>query len=194
MPEMSRWEKRFVNRRGPRAYRRMLDRMQAAGQLPLTPSSQVLELGAGNGTLSILIEERFHPARIWVTDFDPEQLGVARQNLESRFGAIPPSIVVERGDAAHLGYADGSFDLVMAHHVLHHLGPVPEILRGVDEISRVLRPGGRLLYVEMFHKRPIREHLMARGFVLAFRERAWRIFNTADVVVAISPARTSAGS
>jgi len=187
MPEMSRFEKRFVNRRGPRAYRRMLDRMQAAGQLPLTPSSEVLELGAGNGALSILIQERFHPARICVTDYDPEQVTLARQTAARHFGTLPPSMVIEQGDGGHLGYPDRAFDLVMAHHVLHHLGSVPEILRGLDEIGRVLRPGGRLLYVEMFHKRPIRERLAERGFTISFRERAWRIFNTADVVVAISP-------
>ena len=187
MPEMSRIEKRFVNRRGPRAYRRMLDRMQNSGQLPVSNASQVLELGAGNGALSILIYERFHPGRICLTDYDPEQLAVARQNLEGHFGAVPATIVVERGDAAHLAYDDRSFDLVMAHHVLHHLGSVPEILRGLDEIARVLRPGGRLLYVEMFRKRPIREHLAARGFAIVFRERAWRIFNTADVIIARSP-------
>jgi hypothetical protein len=39
----------------------------------------------------------------------------------------------------------------------------------------------------MFRKRPIREHLAARGFAIVFRERAWRIFNTADVIIARSP-------
>ncbi|HYA70650.1 MAG TPA: class I SAM-dependent methyltransferase [Thermoplasmata archaeon] len=187
MPEMSRFEKRFVNRRSARAYQRVLARIEQAGQLPITSSSHVLELGAGNGALSIVIQERFHPAQIRVTDYDPEQLLVAKQNIEDHFGTVPPSMVVERGDAAHLGYADSSFDLVMAHHVLHHLGSVPEILRGLDEIARVLRPGGRLFYVEMFHKRQIREHLTERGFVFGYRERAWRIFNVADVVVAVSP-------
>jgi ubiquinone/menaquinone biosynthesis C-methylase UbiE len=187
MPEMSSWEKRFVNRRGARAYRRTLDRIQQAGQLPLTSSSQVLELGAGNGMLSMLVLDRFHPAHIYLTDYDPEQLVVARENLTAQLGTVPDSITVERGDAAHLTYGDRAFDLVMAHHVLHHLGSVPEILRGLDEIARVLRPGGRLFYVEMFHKRPIREHLTERGFTIVFRERAWRIFNTADVIVAVSP-------
>jgi ubiquinone/menaquinone biosynthesis C-methylase UbiE len=187
MPEMTRFEKYFINRRGSRSYRKMLDRMESSGQLPLAPSSQVLELGAGNGALSVLIHERYHPARVCVTDYDPEQVVVAKQHMESYFGAIPPSIVVERGDASRLAYADGTFDLVIAHHVLHHLGPLKEIFQGLDEIARVLRPGGRLLYVEMFHKRKIREHLTERGFSIVFRERAWRIFNTADVVITVRP-------
>ena len=192
MPEMSRLEKKFINRRGERSYTRMLDRMERAGQLRFAPTSQVLELGGGNGVLTLLVHERYHPAKMWLTDYDPEQLEVARKNAEARFGAIPPWLVLERGDATHLGYADGTFDWVMAHHVLHHLGSPDQIRGGLDEIARVLRPGGRLLYVEMFHKREIREHLLARGFVFAFRERAWRIFNTADVVIAERPSAAPA--
>jgi len=187
MPEMTKLEKRFVNRRSSRAYVKMLDRMERAGALSLTSTSQVLELGAGNGALSALVLERWHPARVVVTDYDPDQVRVARANLTSLLGSIPSSLVLEQGDATHLGYADGTFDLVLAHHVLHHLGPVGAIQRGLHEIARTLRPGGRLLYVEMFHKRPIREHLSALGFSIAFRARALRIFTTADIVVAIRP-------
>jgi ubiquinone/menaquinone biosynthesis C-methylase UbiE len=187
MPEMTRFQKFFVNRRGPRAYQRLLARLEAAGELPLGPSSQVLELGAGNGTLSLLVFERHHPARICITDYDPEQLVVAQKHVESRLGAIPPNLVLERGDALHLSYADATFDLVMAHQVLHHLGHVAEILQGLDEIKRVLRPRGRLLYAEMFHREAIREHLVKRGFTVAFHERRWRLLRAVDVVVALAP-------
>lgn len=194
MPEMTRFEKHFVNRRGTRSYSRMLNRMERKGGIQVGPSSQVLELGAGNGVLSALVHERYRPARLCVTDYDPEQVLVAKKSLESRFGTLPSSMVVERGDACHLEYADGTFDLVMAHHVLHHLGSTEEIFRGLDEIARVLRPGGRLLYVEMFHKRLIREHLAERGFTTVYHERAWRIFNLADVVIAIRPPAKPAGA
>jgi ubiquinone/menaquinone biosynthesis C-methylase UbiE len=187
MPEMSRLEKYFVNRRGTRAYGRMLDRLERAGPLPLAPASQVLELGAGNGALSLLVLERYHPGKVWVTDYDPEQLAVARKRLEARLGTLPDTIVIERADGTHLAYADSTFDLVIAHYVLHHFGPVPDILRGVDEIQRVLRPGGRLLYAEMFHRDPIREHLAERGFTIAFRERRRRLFATVDIIMARAP-------
>jgi ubiquinone/menaquinone biosynthesis C-methylase UbiE len=196
MPEMTRWEKFLVNRRGSRSYRRMLDRMASAGQLPLTPTSQVLELGAGNGELSGLIAERYHPARIYVTDYDPEQVAVAQKRLTSRLGAIPPSFVLERADATHLAYPDSSFDLVMAHYMLHHLGTIEDISRGLREIERVLRPGGRLLYAEMFHKREIGERLAALGFVKVYYERSWRFLHThaAEVVIATSPSPKPAGN
>ena len=46
------------------------------------------------------------------------------------------------GDAAQLPFADGSFDCVVAAWVLFHL---PDIDKGLDELSRVLAPGGRLV-------------------------------------------------
>jgi len=46
----------------------------------------------------------------------------------------------------HLPFPDGSFDLVVANWMLYHL---PDLHRGLDELHRVLRPGGHLIAVTM---------------------------------------------
>ena len=46
------------------------------------------------------------------------------------------------GDAEHLPYDDGSFDLVVGHAVIHH---IPDVELALRECLRVLRPGGRLV-------------------------------------------------
>jgi SAM-dependent methyltransferase len=51
------------------------------------------------------------------------------------------------GDAQALGFADASFDTVLCTEVLEHL---PEPQRAVDEMWRVLRPGGQLLLTTRF--------------------------------------------
>jgi SAM-dependent methyltransferase len=51
------------------------------------------------------------------------------------------------GDAQALGFTDGSFDVVLCTEVLEH---VPEPQRAVDEMFRVLKPGGRLLLTTRF--------------------------------------------
>lgn len=192
MAEMSRFEKWLINRRGPRSFRRLLDRLARAGQLPMGNASRVLELGAGNGALSIVIQERFQPAGIWVTDYDGAQVVVARRNFEAHFGNVPPSVTLEEGDGTHLAYPDHVFDVVIAHYVLHHFGDSHAIVRGLDEVARVLKPGGRLLYAEMFHTAFIREHLLQQGFTLAYQERRWRGLTTAEVIVAVSPGQLPA--
>jgi len=46
-------------------------------------------------------------------------------------------------DAEELPFAEGSFDLVVGHAVLHHL---PDVERALREVLRVLRPGGRFVF------------------------------------------------
>jgi ubiquinone/menaquinone biosynthesis C-methylase UbiE len=184
---MSRFEKSFVNRRGERPFQRLLDRIDRAGGLHVPPNSTILELGTGNGNLSVLLFQRYHPARILATDYDPEQVAVARQSLTRKFGGIPSAFTIETADASRLQYPDRSFDLVTAHLMLHHVGPVSEEQRAIGEITRVLRPGGLFLYVEMIRKKLVREELARIGYRVLFYNRSFRFFGSSDNVVAEAP-------
>lgn len=53
-------------------------------------------------------------------------------------------------DAEALEYADGSFDLVYGSAVVHHL----DLARATPEIARVLRPGGRAIFIEPLGHNP----------------------------------------
>jgi len=55
---------------------------------------------------------------------------------------------IKLGSALDIPYPGSSFDLVYSHGVLHH---IPDIKKASSEISRVLRPGGRLV-IMMYHK------------------------------------------
>ncbi len=184
---MTRFEKSFVNRRGERPFRRLLDRIDRAGGLPVPPSSRILELGTGNGNLSAPLFQRYHPAQILATDYDPEQVALARQNLTRKFGSLPSAFTIEAADASRLQYADRTFDLVTAHLMLHHVGRVSEEQRAIGEITRVLRPGGLLLYVEMIRKKLVREELARIGYRVLFYYRSFRFFGSSDNVVAEAP-------
>lgn len=71
-------------------------------------------------------------------------LGCGRQPVAGAIGLdavrLPGVDVVARLDAKHLPFADGSVDRGYALNVLEHLDNLPA---AVDEIARVLRPGGR---------------------------------------------------
>ena len=191
MPEMSRFEKSLVNRRGDRFFRRLLDRIDAENALSLPESGAMLELGAGNGTLSAMLYPRYRPGHVRVTDYDPEQVRVAQAALQRRWGSLPAGWTLERADAAHLPYPAASFDLVVAHLMLHHVGGVNDELRALGEITRVLKPGGHLFYVEMIRKRIVRDELARLGYRVLFRDRRFRFFGFSDAVVAVSPLRPS---
>ena len=96
----------------------------------------VLEIGPGPGTDG----ERFARAgaRYTAVDLSPQSLRLARRRFEL-YGL--EGELLEQG-ATDLPFADGSFDLVYAHGVIHH---IPAIEQVVAEIHRVLRTRGTAL-------------------------------------------------
>jgi O-methyltransferase StaMB len=177
MGKMNRFERWMVNRRTESRARRVLRRL---GQnLSLGPSSQVLELGAGRGGLVALLHERYHPARLVGTDFDQAQTDAAFEFLTDRWGHLPSTVELQVTDALALPFPNGSFDFVFAMMMLHHVEEnFSEFARrpqALKEIRRVLRPGGFLVYSDLFRREEIRRELSALGFTQQFLREGWRI-------------------
>jgi SAM-dependent methyltransferase len=121
-----------------------------------TPGAAVLEVGCGPGHLSLRLA-REHRLAVTGLDLDPAMIERARANAErARPGADgSPAFVV--GDVASLPFADGSFDLVISTLSMHHWA---EPAKGLAEMGRVLRPGGRAVVWDfrpggglLFHRR-----------------------------------------
>jgi ubiquinone/menaquinone biosynthesis C-methylase UbiE len=102
-------------------------------------SGRVLELGAGTGVNLELYPEA-------VTELVLVEPGphMAKQ-LRQRVGASPRAAQVIEAPAERLPYGDGEFDTVVATLVLC---TIPDQEAALAEAARVLRPGGRLLFIE----------------------------------------------
>ncbi len=94
-------------------------------------SERVLEIGCGTGC--DLLQFAKHGAIAFGIDITPEHIRLARE----RVGSLA---LVLYGDGTNIPFQDASFDYVYSHGVLHHLD---QPRRMVEEIFRVLRPGGR---------------------------------------------------
>lgn len=105
--------------------------------LELQPGMRVLEAGCGPGSLWAHNQARL-PAdlRLFLGDLSAGMVREARQK-----NSHPPIFRFLCLDAQHIPFPDGSFDVVIANHMLYH---VPDLPQAVREIARVLRPGGRL--------------------------------------------------
>ena len=106
-------------------------------QLDLPPDGRILELGCGPGLLWTENTERIPDGwNITLTDVSAGMV----QEAEDRLG--PGRRMTFRvANAQEIPFDDDAFDAVVANHMLYH---VPDRTRAFFEISRVLRPGGRL--------------------------------------------------
>jgi len=176
MAEMNRVTLWFVNFSNARRSARILETF--GSHLHLPPSPRLLELGAGRGGMSALLQERFRPGRLVVTDFDPNQVEAARAYLSRRLGSLPNDLELRPVDAKILPFEDASFDGVFAIAMLHHVEARhtdyverPRVLR---EIRRVLSPGGVLAFSEFSRTEEMRRTLLELGFTPLFEQRGWR--------------------
>lgn len=97
---------------------------------------ELLEIGGGIGT--DLAQFARHGARATDVDLSLGHLELARENFEVR--GLTGTFVQQ--DAESLDFDDNTFDLVYSNGVLHH---TPWTRRVVDQIYRVLKPGGRVI-------------------------------------------------
>jgi SAM-dependent methyltransferase len=185
MAQMNRFGRWLVNRRTEARGRRVLSKLGDALHVP--SSATVLELGTGGGGLLALLQDRYRPARLVGTDFDPAQVEAARGFLTRRWGSLPPSVELRRADALQLPFEDGCFDLVFAmmmlHHVEEHLTEYKRRPQALKEVRRVLRPGGALVYSEIMKRPEIRASLADLGFRPEFAHKGWR----ADLGIYLRP-------
>lgn len=115
-----------------RAFKQSL--LELAG---IRPGHRVLDVGAGTGTLAILIKQRVPEASVIGIDGDPKILGIAREKI-AKAGL---DIELREALAQRLPFPDASFDRVVSTLMIHHLADKEAAFR---EMARVLRPGGEI--------------------------------------------------
>lgn len=108
-------------------------------QALILPGQNVLDVGCGTGTLTLLIKQTQPDAIVYGLDADSQVLDIARRKIEQ----AGETIVLQQGTATHLPYPAGSFDRVFVSLMLHHLAREDK-LRALGEAFRVLKPGGEL--------------------------------------------------
>jgi SAM-dependent methyltransferase len=141
---------------------------KALGGPPSAPFGDALEIGAGTGYFSLNLLQAGTIERATATDISAGMLA----QLDASAAGLGLEVQTVRAEAEELPFADGSFDLVFGHAVLHHL---PDLEGAFAELGRVLRPGGALAfcgepsrYGDLVAKVPKRlGTLMAPGWRLA---------------------------
>jgi len=107
---------------------------------PLAGDERVVDSGAGTGALALALAPLV--GEVVALDLVPELLELGRRAAEA---AGIENVTFVEGDATHMPFDRGTFDLAACHRTLHHIAR-PEL--AVSELARVTRLGGRLLVID----------------------------------------------
>jgi SAM-dependent methyltransferase len=134
-----------------------------AGIVPERPGFSAFEYGFGAGHLLRVVAGA---SRVVGFEFSPSAVKKARALKPENH---PDWDIREHADAAKLGLPSGSFDLVTASHVLEHLENDEAVL---DELQRLVKPGGHLLIILPAHEKLFEGSKHLRLYDVAdFRQR-----------------------
>ncbi len=110
----------------------------------ITPGAKALDLCCGTGDIALALSQS--GAETTGLDFSPQMLEVAAkrsQTPDPRPKTPAPNFI--QGDAEQIPFPDNSFDIVTVGYGLRNLTSWE---RGLDEMCRVAKPGGRLIVLE----------------------------------------------
>jgi len=130
---------------------------------------RVLDVGCGHGLMLIAAAGRLTTGcalgvDVWRTyDQAGNSRRAAQANLE--LTGVADRAQLQDADARQLPQADGSFDVVLSSWVIHNISDADGRLQAVREMARVLRPGGRLVIIDILYTRHYARELMRLGFV-----------------------------
>lgn len=159
------------------ASRRTVERM-ASRVRRLDPKSKVLDIGAGYGGAARYLARAFGCRVMALNLSEKENKRNREMNREQRLGHL---IEVVDGSFEAIPAADRSFDLVWSQDAILHSGDRDRV---IDEVSRVLRAGGELVFTDPMQAddcpegvlQPVldRIHLSSLGSIAFYQEAAAR--------------------
>ncbi len=129
---------------------------------PYAPQS-LLDIATGTGDFALLAAKMLNPRSIIGADLSEGMLSVARQKaMRSEYAR---NITFQKEDCMALSFADGSFDAITVAYGIRNF---ENLDRGLSEMLRVLKPGGRLVIIELTtpQKAPMKQ-------LFGFYSRVW---------------------
>jgi ubiquinone/menaquinone biosynthesis C-methylase UbiE len=129
------------------------------------PGDAVLEVGCGTGTLTLEASRRAGPSgKVFGIDIIPAMIEISRQKAAQ----ANQDITFQLGSIDNIPFPDGQFDVVMCSFMIFHMSEAVR-RKGIAEIYRVLKPGGRLLVLDLaLPTQPVSRAIAQRllGFML----------------------------
>jgi len=188
----------YASRRGKFVvWARLLDDLHLVGD------EQVLDVGCGRGAILVLAARHLTTGRAVGVDLwrKSDQSGNDRSVTERNavLEGVTERVQLETADMVDLPFGDETFDVVVSNLAVHNVKAASGRDKAIDEATRVLRPGGRLLIADVLSARQYRQRLAHTGMdEVAWRSLGWRMWFSGPwmrtcLVTAIKPLPKVAG-
>jgi demethylmenaquinone methyltransferase/2-methoxy-6-polyprenyl-1,4-benzoquinol methylase len=119
-------------------------RRTAVDALGIHQPQQILDIATGTGDFALLLAKRIKPQYIVGADISEGMMAVGREKVKEE--GLQNVISFQYEDCMQLTFPDGSFDAVTSSYGVRNF---QNLDKGLQEMQRVLRPGGHLLIVEL---------------------------------------------
>lgn len=141
---------RFLSARTDLRWRKKAIRMLRAGSPRL-----VLDVATGTGEMAILACKTIGELKVFGIDISEGMLDIGRKKIEKE--GLQGRVELQTGDSEAINYRENTFDAVMVAFGVRNF---ENLEKGLEEMLRVLKPGGRLIVLEF--SRPKRK--LIKGF------------------------------
>ncbi len=118
-------------------------RKKAIKQLQVLQPKYILDVATGTGDMAVLAEKMLHPLKITGIDISEGMLNIGRKKIESL--GLKNKVELLKGDSETMDFADNSFDAVTVAFGVRNF---QNLEKGLTEMLRVLKPGGKLVVLE----------------------------------------------
>ncbi|MFX1566261.1 MAG: class I SAM-dependent methyltransferase [Promethearchaeota archaeon] len=133
----------------------------------LRGDEKVLDVGCGTGRVAISIAKRLTTGQVigidlfeWVS-WSSSEIPIENARIEG----VGDRTEFKHGDATELPFEDASFDIVTMGSVLHEIEEEALKIKALNEVNRVLKPGGRFVIVELIRNRKMVAWLLFFAYV-----------------------------
>ncbi|HEX2909015.1 MAG TPA: methyltransferase domain-containing protein [Phototrophicaceae bacterium] len=113
---------------------------------------QVLDIGTGNGPLSILLAAKYSDAQVTGIDYWGQAWEYSQQVCEQNAAimGVAERTHFQKASASNLPFEEGTFDAAISHFVFHEVADAPDKRAVIREALRVIRKGGAFAFQDMF--------------------------------------------
>jgi len=113
---------------------------------------KALDIGCGNGALTVRLAQAFPAARVTGCDFWGRNWDYSQQVCEqnARITGVAERCLFQKASASALPFEDGSFDLVVSNLTFHEVSDTADKRQVLREALRMVKPGGKFAFQDLF--------------------------------------------